>query len=74
MMKVEQFGQIAKRMGFVAEPQIEAALEVQDAMTKAGKNRKLMGMIMLETGMISSEQLIDILKHYNTRDEADRNS
>ena len=74
MIKVEQFGQIAKRMGFVAEPQIQAALDIQDTMTKNGKQRKLIGMIMLETGMISSEQLIDILKHYDTRDEADRNS
>ena len=74
MIKVEQFGQIAKRMGFVVEPQIQAALDVQNAMVKAGKKRTLMGMIMLETGMISSEQLIDILKHYDTRDEAGRNS
>ena len=74
MTKIEQFGQVAKRMGFVAEPQIQAALDVQQAMVKSGKKRKLIGMIMLETGMISSEQLIDILKYYDTREESQRNS
>lgn len=70
MAKTEQFGQVARRMGFVSESQVQAALEIQDAMTKAGKKRRLIGMIMLETGMISSEQLIDILKYYDTLEDS----
>ena len=66
MAKTEQFGQVAVRMGFVTESQVLAALDIQEAMQKAGKERRLIGMIMLETGMISSEQLIDILKYFDT--------
>ena len=72
MAKPEQFGQVAIRMGFVSESQVQAALEIQESMQKAGRERRLIGMIMLETGMISSEQLIDILKYYDTVEEAGR--
>ena len=47
MAKTEQFGQVAIRMGFVTESQVQAALEIQDSMMKAGKKRRLIGMIML---------------------------
>ena len=72
MRKPEPFGQIAIRMGFTTESQVQAALEIQDSILKAGKKRRLIGMIMLETGMISSEQLIDILKYYDSLEEAGR--
>ena len=66
MTKLEQFGQVATRMGFTSMAQVQAALEVQDSLRRAG-TRRLIGMIMLEMGMISSEQLIEILKFYETR-------
>jgi hypothetical protein len=72
MTKPEPFGQIAVRMGFVTESQVQAALEIQHSLEKAGKERRLIGMIMLETGMVSSEQLIAILKYYDTIGEAER--
>ena len=70
MTKLEQFGQITIRMGFATSAQVQAALDVQDSLRKAGKPR-LIGMIMLEMGMISSEQLIEILKYYETRSAAE---
>ncbi len=70
MAKSEPFGQITIRMAFATEAQVQAALEVQDALRKAGKPR-LIGMIMLEMGMISSEQLIEVLKYYETRSAAE---
>ena len=69
MATTEPFGQIATRMGFVSSSQVQAALEVQDSLRRAG-NARLIGMIMLEMGMISSEQLIEILKYYETRSTA----
>jgi hypothetical protein len=59
-------------MGFAAESQVRAALDIQESLLKAGEERRLIGMIMLETGMISSDQLIDILKYYDTLEEAGR--
>jgi len=72
MAKPEPFGQVAVRMGFVTDSQVEAALEIQRSLKIAGKPRRLLGMIMLETGLISSEQLIAILKYYETVEEVER--
>jgi hypothetical protein len=69
MTRTLPFGQIAVNMGYVSSAQVQAALEVQDSLRKTGKGR-LIGMIMLEMGMISSEQLIGILKYYETRSPA----
>lgn len=69
MGKMEPFGQITIRLGFATSAQVQAALEVQDSLRKAGRPR-LIGMIMLEMGMISSEQLIEVLKFYETRSAA----
>ena len=41
-------------------------------MTKGGQQRRLLGMVMLETGMVSTDQLIEILKYFDTADEAGR--
>ncbi len=66
MRKKEPFGQVAIRLGFVKPAQVDAALEVQQSLRKAGKPR-LIGMIMLEMGMISSEQLIEMLKTFDSQ-------
>jgi hypothetical protein len=72
MAKSEPFGQIAVRMGFVTDSQVQAALEVQRSLESSGKPRRLLGMIMIETGLISTEQLIAILKYYETVEEVER--
>ncbi|HUW56210.1 MAG TPA: hypothetical protein VMZ92_06210 [Planctomycetota bacterium] len=70
MTQPKPFGQVAIQMGFVTESQVQAALEIQASMEKTRKERRLLGMIMLEMGMISTDQLIDVLKYYEThRDE-----
>ena len=55
------FGQVAIRRGHINPAQLEKALEIQKQMVKHGE-RKLLGLIMLERGMIDNEQLIDILR------------
>ncbi|KPK98263.1 MAG: hypothetical protein AMK75_07105 [Planctomycetes bacterium SM23_65] len=71
MTQLKPFGQVAIQMGFVTESQVQAALEIQESMEKTRKERRLLGMIMLEMGMISTEQLIDILKYYETLGHAE---
>ena len=61
---MEPFGQVAIKLGFVTPSQVESALDIQKSLDRSGKGRKLLGMIFLETGMISSAQLIDILRYY----------
>ena len=72
MAKVEPFGQVAIRLGLVTSAQVESALEIQSSLERSGRGRKLLGMIFLETGMISSSQLIDILQYYRTQSADER--
>ena len=59
------FGQLAVKLGYVSKDQVEEALKIQNKMDERGEKHKLLGMIMLEKTMISTEQLIEILKRLN---------
>ena len=58
-----QIGQIAVEMGFVASADIRKALTVQKEEDQAGKPHRLLGLILVAEGILSTEQLIRILKH-----------
>lgn len=57
------FGQLAVNMGYVTQEQVNKALEIQKKMDERGEKHKLLGMIMLEKTMISTEQLINMLQY-----------
>ncbi|MEM7168053.1 MAG: UDP-glucose 4-epimerase GalE [Planctomycetota bacterium] len=63
----ELFGDIAVRLGFVNESDVDRALERQGQERDQGNPHKLIGMHMLEMGILSTSQLIDILKYYEER-------
>lgn len=54
------FGQVALRRGFVTSKQLRAALKRQ-AETSNGSTR-LLGLVLLEEGIISTSQLIEVLR------------
>jgi dTDP-D-glucose 4,6-dehydratase len=58
----EYFGEIAIKKGFVAHEELEKALSQQKDMDKLGTH-KLIGMILLNEGVLSNGQLIEILKY-----------
>jgi len=60
----EPLGKVAVKLGFCTAEDVHNALEIQKNLPKQQKNHKLLGMIMLEEGIISNEQLIAILKYY----------
>ena len=65
MAKYEPFGQVAVKMGFCTQGDIEKALEIQRALPAQGKEHRLIGLILLELGALSTTQLIQILQYYN---------
>jgi hypothetical protein len=60
------FGELCLGKGFIDNKALDKALTLQRARDTKGESHKLLGIILLEMGAISSEQLIDILKHMNT--------
>ncbi len=63
----ELFGDIAVRLGHVTEEDVARALERQKTEGEIGHAHKLLGMHMLELGILSTSQLIEILKYYENR-------
>lgn len=62
----EFFGEIAIRMGFITHEQLDEGLKLQKDMDRKGTH-KLLGMLMLQEGMLSNSQLIQILKYMETK-------
>ncbi len=62
MRKREQFGSVALRLGYITKKQLEDALEVQRLEDEGGKKHRLLGLIMLELGYLSTTDLIDVLQ------------
>jgi UDP-glucose 4-epimerase len=58
----EYFGEMTIKKGFVTREQLEKSLSLQKDMDKLGTH-KLIGMIMLTEGILSSGQLIEMLKY-----------
>lgn len=58
----EYFSAIAQRRNYVTAENIERARAVQQEKYEQDKEYKLLGIIMLELGMLSSSQLLDILR------------
>lgn len=54
----ELLGQVAIRKGYVTPRQLEEAIAHQGN----GSARRMLGLILLERGFISNEQLIDVLR------------
>lgn len=59
-------GQIAVEMGLVKASQVREALRLQKAEDTAKRPHRLLGIILLDAGYISNEELIQILRYYQT--------
>jgi K+ transporter len=68
----EKFGRVAIRLGFVNEAQVKEALDIQRKMDDSGQPHKLIGLIMLEQGMLSNAQLIEMLKYFELQREKEK--
>lgn len=58
-----RFGEAIVAAGHVERDIVDRALEIQRQRDAIGESHKLLGLIMLEMGAISNEQLIATLKH-----------
>lgn len=58
------FGQMAVRKGYCTDEEVEEALAIQKKRAARGRPRPLTGIVMVQHGIISTGQLIDLLKAY----------
>lgn len=62
--KRKPFGQIAVQMGLATQAQVKKALQIQREEDAAGKTHRLLGIILVSEGFLSTSDLIAILKLY----------
>jgi hypothetical protein len=56
------FGQVAVRKGFASRKQVDEALRIQRALHEQTGKHKLIGLVMLEMGILGTTELISVLK------------
>jgi len=58
----EKVGEIAVRLGFITPEEVHKALRRQQEIEKTEGKRRLLGLVMVEQGLLSTTQLIEVLK------------
>lgn len=65
-----RFGDLAIELGFLTEAQLATALAEQRGRVERGESHKMLGLLLLQSGVIDTTQLIGILRAYQDRTEA----
>jgi len=68
------FGEVALKLGFVRREDIERALRKQQEDVAAGRPHRLLGIVMLQENMITSAQLLEILRCYELKPAGEEQS
>ena len=63
--QTSRFGELAVRLGFVTESDVDRVLLEQEKVRSEGRGHKMMGLCMVELGLISTTQLVEILRNYD---------
>ena len=64
-----RIGQMAVDKGYCTDQQVDEALRIQRKRARDGRPRQLTGIIMVQHGIISTGQLIDVLRAYEDEEE-----
>ena len=60
----KKFGERAVDLGFCSQDQVEQALDKQKNLARKKKPHRLTGLILLDKGAITNDQLIEVLRSY----------
>ena len=63
-----RFGDLAVKLGFVTRDDVNRVLQEQEKLEGEGRGRKMMGLCMVQMGILSTTQLVEILRHYEKGD------
>lgn len=62
-----RFGEVAVGQGYLTATTVDEALSIQRDRDGVGESHKLLGLILLEMGAISNDQLIRTLKQMQSK-------
>ena len=61
------FGQLAVARGYCATKDVDRALKIQREQDLRGEKHRLIGIILISEGILSTTQLIEMLKDYEKK-------
>ena len=67
--RLERFGEIAVRLGFATPEQIGPALAQQEALSRESSSHRLIGVLLVEMGAMSTAQVVRVLKEMSQAGE-----
>ena len=62
--KPTRFGEMAVARGYCTPKDVDRALKLQHEQDERGEKHRLLGILMIQEGLLSTAQLIEILKAY----------
>lgn len=66
MGRLEPFGVFAIRKGYATSSDIQEGVAKQETFERQGKPRPLLGLLLLQSGVLTTDQMIEILKEMET--------
>jgi hypothetical protein len=68
------FGEIAIEKGFLTLQQLRRALDIQREMIRSGEGHKLIGVLLVELGYLTPDQVCEILETHDRENPAKANA
>jgi hypothetical protein len=65
------FGEIAIEKGFITLAQLRRALDIQREMIRSGEGHKLVGVLLVELGYMTPEEVLAVLDAYDKEKAAE---
>lgn len=66
MSRLEPFGVFAIRKGYATSNDIQEGVAKQETLERQGRPRPLLGLLLLQMGVLTTDQMIEILKEMET--------
>ncbi len=62
MSRLEPFGVFAIRKGYATPQDVQEGVATQEQFERAGKPRPLLGLVLFQRGVLTTEQMLEILR------------
>lgn len=59
--RYQRLGEVIARLGFLSEEEVAQAVEIQSTLTVQGASNTLLGLLLVETGLLTPSQVFDAL-------------
>jgi hypothetical protein len=67
--RYQRLGEVIARLGFLSEDQVAEAVEIQSTLTVQGAHNTLLGLLLVEAGLLTPSQVFEALMEQQTSEK-----